>query len=84
MRNKVIVLLIATVFFSALLGCMLYKPPIEEATMHDIQAIQGIGEVLSLRIVNYLDDNPNADIDDLINIDGIGEIKLKRIRREFK
>jgi len=84
MKNKYLLIILAIVIFCSASFVALNKPPIEEATVDDIQAIQGIGEVLSLRIVNYLDNNPNADIDDLINIEGIGEIKLKQIRREFK
>jgi len=60
------------------------KPSIEEASIEDIQAVQGIGEVLSLRIVDYIESNPNADIDDLIVIKGIGPEKVKLLRKEFK
>ena len=60
------------------------RKPIEQATINDIQAVQGIGEVLSLRIVDYIESNPNADIEDLIVIKGIGPEKVKLLRKEFK
>jgi DNA uptake protein ComE-like DNA-binding protein len=59
------------------------KPDISTATLEQIQSIDGIGEVLSSRIVIYLDTYPNADIDDLTDVLGIGEGKLKLIKRKY-
>ena len=84
MKSKIVVLIIATVIFSFSLGIALYKPPIEEATVQELQAIDGIGETLSYRIVEYIDDAENFDINDLTNVDGIGEKRLKLVRKEFK
>ena len=84
MKSKIVVLLIATILISVFLGCIFYKEPINEATIEDVQAIDGIGETLSHRIVNYIQNNPEADIDDLINVLGIGEKRVKLLKGKFK
>ncbi len=41
--------------------------------------IDGIGESTANKIIAYLEENEDAEIEDLINVPGIGEKKLKRI-----
>ena len=72
------------VLVAVLFGTFMNKPDIHEAEISDIQAIEGFGEVLSERVVSYLDANPKADIEDLTVIDGIGPYRVKLLRKEFK
>jgi len=60
-----------------------YKPNIHECTIEQLQEINGLGELLSSRVVIYLDTYPNADIDDLTDVKGISEGKLKLIKRKY-
>ena len=83
MRNKMIIWALIIVLLIVLSVC-LHKPSIHEATQEDLTEVYGIDTVLSERIVSYLDCNPEADIDDLIEIKGIGEVKLAKLKKEFK
>ncbi len=59
------------------------KESVHNATLEQLQEINGLGELLSSRVVIYLDTYPNADIDDLTDVEGIGEGKLELIKREW-
>ena len=61
-----------------------YKPSISTATISELESIDGLGEELSYRVVVYLGEHENADIDDLLNVEGIGEKKLELIKRRYK
>ena len=53
---------------------------INTATMQELSALPGIGETLAKRIVDYrLVNGPFQEIDQLLNVDGIGSGKLKAI-----
>lgn len=83
MKNKIIIILLIIVIVG-LIGCLIYRPSIHEATLYDLQDINGIGEVLSKDIMVYINSHPNCNVDDLINIDGIGKTKLFRIKVRYK
>jgi len=82
-KSYAVVILVVLIIVSVI-AVTLNKPPIEQATIYEIQAIQGIGEILSLRIVNYIGDSETFDIEDLLNVKGIGKEKLKELRKEFR
>jgi len=85
-NKKIIPILIIAIMLTGILAVYVTtdKIPIEQATIDDIRAIDGLDIVLSTRIVNYIQNNPEADIDDLINVDGIGEKRLKLLKGKFK
>lgn len=83
MKEKIIIILLI-ILIVGLLGCLIYRPSIHDATLYDLQAIDGIGETLSNDIMVYINSNPNCNVDDLINIDGIGETKLFRIKVRYR
>ena len=83
MRNKIIIWFLIIVLLLFLAVCIL-KPSVHDASVEELQEINGIGELLSDKIVIYLDHNPYADIDDITDVKGIGELKLKSIKRRFK
>lgn len=86
--NKIKRLLTALIITLLILTPLIYincgREPINQAEIHEIQAISGFGEVLSERVINYIDNNPNADIDDLIDVDGIGPKRIKLLKGRFK
>ena len=54
---------------------------INEATAEQLQLLPGIGETLSNRIIAYREDNGNfQSIEDLMNVNGIGEAKFEQIQ----
>ena len=59
------------------------KDDIHTAAPTDLVSINGIGTQLSQDIHNYITNNPNADIDDLISVKGIGEKKLALIKERY-
>ena len=50
------------------------------ATAEELMQIDGIGEVLSGRIVDYAKQYGFNEVDDLLDVSGIGESKLESIR----
>lgn len=54
---------------------------LNRATSSDLQGLPGVGPVLAERIVTYREDNgPFQQIEDLLQVPGIGEAKLSSIR----
>ena len=57
-----------------------YRLDINSATQSQLQELPGIGEVIAGRIVEYREINgPFQRVDDLRNVEGIGEKKLDAI-----
>lgn len=83
-RRVTVILVIYLLLFATLLGVATYKPSIHNATIEELQEIYGLGELLSERVVVYLESNPTCEIEDLIEVDGIGKIKLKSIKKEWR
>lgn len=62
-----------------------FRIDINSATKVQLMELHGIGELLAERIVAYREENgPFATIDDLMNVEGIGEKKLKAITEWIK
>ena len=78
-----LIVLISIVTIAFTIFIVTDKPDIHEATIEELQEIDGIGAILSWRIVRYLKVNEGATIDDLDHVLGIGEIKLELIRKEY-
>lgn len=54
---------------------------INNATQNELMKLPGIGEILARKII---ENRPYKDIEELINIDGIGEKKMESLRRRIK
>lgn len=62
-----------------------YRLNINTATTLQLQDLPGIGETIAQRIVDYREKNGAfQSIDDLMNVEGIGEKKLQEIERLIK
>ena len=56
------------------------KLNINHATINELCSLNGIGEVLASRIVQYREEHgPYQTVEELINVKGIGEVKLKNL-----
>ena len=77
-----IIIIMGTVSFAVLISTD--KPDIHEATYDDLCDIYGLGEVLSTRVVEYIEKHPECDIDDLTDVKGVGEYRLKLIKSKYK
>ena len=75
---------VCTVIALLIVAWCLYKEPIQNATMSQLEAINGIGEVLACEIYDYVKLNPSCEVGDLIVIDGIGQVRLEVIERSFR
>ena len=54
---------------------------INQATKEELMEIDGIGEVLAQRILDFIAVNgPVSDLDELLKVNGIGEKKLEKIK----
>lgn len=67
-------------------------PPVSEsgiinintATAHELQGLNGIGEVKARAIIDYREQNGGfSSVDELINVKGIGEKTLEKIRADI-
>lgn len=55
---------------------------INTANLHQFWSIDGIGETKARAIIKYRDEHGDfASVDDLVNVSGIGEKTLERIRK---
>lgn|GEM_PF-6865292 len=59
------------------------KLDIKIASIADIASVDGISTKGALAIHRFFQQHPQANIDDAINIRGIGPKKLKRLRERF-
>ncbi|MGB2630045.1 MAG: helix-hairpin-helix domain-containing protein [Candidatus Omnitrophota bacterium] len=58
---------------------------INKATASELQVIPGVGEVLASKIVEYRSSRGDFEYEtDLLNVEGIGEKKLEKIREYIK
>ena len=83
MKNKIVIWLLIIILCFIIIACVLDKQPITEASYDDLVELQGIGDILAIRVVDYMDCNPSASVDDLIEINGIGEERLKIIKERY-
>jgi len=56
---------------------------INTVTAQELQTIPGIGVVRAQAIIDYREANKPIEVDDLINVKGIGEVTLAKIREFF-
>jgi len=75
---------ITTVIALLLVAWCLSKPPIQNADMSQLIALNGIDTILAERIYDYVKSNPSCDVGDLLEVDGIGEVRLKELKENFK
>lgn len=84
MRSKIALLLIGILLTAAFFSLVVYEPCIHTADYEELLEIDEIGDVLASRIIDYLEHNPEAKLDDLIEIKGIGKKRLKLIDSKYR
>jgi len=62
---------------------LVVKPSIHTATQEELQAITGIGEVMSEDIISYLTDNKRAKIEDLEDVKGVGCETIRKLEEVY-
>lgn len=88
MKTKVKIYILAFIIiilttFNLLL--LTHKDNIHNATITDLNNVTEIGEVLSNRIYLYVQTNGIQSVDDLKGqIDNVGEVRIKELKRIYK
>ncbi|MCP4325520.1 MAG: helix-hairpin-helix domain-containing protein [Alteromonadales bacterium] len=83
MKGKIIIVVVIALILGTTAFVIVDKPDIHEATHEELVQISGIGDTLSQRVLSYLEHNKTATIDDLVDVRGIGEVKLNKIRGKY-
>lgn len=84
MKNKIIALIIFSILISFTVGAVLYRPDIHQATIEELQEINGIGEYYATEIHSYLKLNPTCTIEDLDDIRYIGEGIISKLKERYR
>ena len=82
--KQLAVTIMLVVVFIFLMSIITDKPSITQATRDDLIEVEYIGEVRADSILKYVTINPDASVDDLIIIDGIGEVIIRKLRWSYK
>lgn len=61
----------------------LFSFNIESATESELVSLNGVGEVLAKRIIEYREQYGLSSIDQLTEVRGIGEKKLQKIKKQL-
>lgn len=78
MRDVVIiVLLIALILCST-------NAPIQDATYDELIEVPMIGKELAEDIISFVCSNPECTVEDLIDIKGIGDKRIKELERRWR
>jgi len=83
MKSKFLLLLIMTVLILSLIFLIGSKPDIQNSTYEELIELHDIGDVLAKRILLYLEKNPEASVEELVEVEGIGVQRLQTIKEEW-
>ena len=59
------------------------KININTATKDELKTLNGIGDATANKIINYRKSNPFKEIEDIMNVPGIGEAKFNNIKNDI-
>jgi len=84
MKSKCILIIILIVLISFMAVAACDRGDIHEATYEQIVSIKGLGDKLTTRLLSYLTLNPDCTLEDLDDVYGIGEERIKLLSKEWK
>ena len=85
MKKALVLFALFILVFVSCLTCFSLncKDDIHTATFEELVELDDIGEVLSVRILAHIETNEDCTVDELTCIKGIGEQRLKEIKKHY-
>ena len=85
MNKKLLIILLCIIVLVFFVGSVakIIKEDVHLAVQEELVEIDGIGEVLAERVLTYLKCNKECTVDDLVRVKGIGEQRLKEIKKHY-
>jgi competence ComEA-like helix-hairpin-helix protein len=80
----IVIFSISAIVTALILFLILYKPPIENASINELKDIDGIGPMKAAMIEKYYDQCPDASIESVEDIDGIGEKTVEKLKEKYR
>lgn len=81
--KKVAIFIVCFIITFLIVGAIFYKPPLRSADKSELD-VYGVGEILMARIEKYISKNPNAKVEDLLEVKGVGRNIVDQLQRRFR
>jgi len=83
-KKDILKVFVLVLIICMLFGSLIYRPSIQTATYDELIVLDDIGIILASRVMLYIQDNPECELNELDCIPGIGEKRIETLSKEWK